>query len=167
MIEHDSYTAYFSNLATQHKILLHSEGNPVFFRVNMEEVLAGLQEIKSDKAIILEAFSGNVTGPDDSTLYDVVQGAFTIVQNVKNEDYDAEEDALQLTKSIGFDVISRMRRDARAGHALMKFLDTLSFSYGKVGPVADNHFGWRFEFTLRKGAGVAYVPAKWADEEEV
>ena len=166
MLNVAKYISYFKNLATQHKEIGHTEEEKHFFRMNIEEVLTGLRSDINLPALILESFEGRLVDKKSDNNLANREGAFMILKKVEVDNFDQENEFLDDSERIGLDIIKRMRRDSKTNpiqDRILKRFDYDGVSWGKVGPVFDNYYGYRFIFRLQDFENMKFDPDKWLD----
>lgn len=169
MIPHTQLIDYFEKLAAQHKDINHQAGthrNNAFLYGDVEMLLEDISGTNSSGFIMmLEAGSGRLDGPDEVNLYDNTDVAFVICKSVKEGDRAAQRITEEACKEIGLQIMKRVQRDRNNEEPewLMDF-DLNNVSYQRVFGFGNNHFGYRFQFTITESAQLVYDPTKWADE---
>ena len=165
---HSDYIAFFEDLATRHKLLLHSGSEKHFVRANIEELITGLRSKVAWPCLVLESYELNLVDNKSDDIYLVPTGAFTILTKVQRDNYDQENEAINTCMGIGLDIISAMRKDYRnmgttavSAARTIKYFDPGTVKAYKVGPVMESCFGYRFEFQLGNPQSLAYDNTKW------
>lgn len=169
MIAHVELIEYFENLATQHKSIAHDKNTPkkrAFLYGDVEMLLEDIAGTHSPGfMMLLETGSGSLDGPDEVNLYDNTDVAFIICKSVKEGNREEQRTTEEFCKNIGLQVMKRIQRDRNNEEPewLMNF-DLNRVRYSRVFGFGNNHFGFRFEFTITDSAQLQYTPTDWADE---
>lgn len=156
----DIYVNYFRQLAVSHYLLQHNPATEAkdaaapdkrFAKWNAEEVIGGLRTKMSFPALIIELYDTNV---DASIEYDVrlkPKGAFTVLATAKAGHLPAEQEAYALAEQILYDLLQQIMKDHYEPDRNMCgtpfkefFFDDLEII--PIGPLYENHFGYRCEF---------------------
>jgi hypothetical protein len=165
------YVAYFEDMATNHKSILHTPENPKFARMNIEEILAGRRSgiDFTGYVLILESYEGQFADNGSDNIMNGQAGAMMVVKHVAPGDFDAEVTVLNDSLNILFSLLSKIKKDSdtfpqndtNRYNGLVKKIDFNSVSYHKVGPVMDNCFGYRMQFKFNESLDLSFKPADW------
>jgi hypothetical protein len=162
------YLNYFEQMARQLLQIGHSTTKKRFARINIEEVLTGLRNSinLSDWCMFLESYEGKLILKADETAADIITGAFMIVKNVQPDNFVQEAMVLDQSKAIGIKIVSRMILDKQKAYqgtapAFMRGFDVSSVNYQKVGPLFDNAYGYRFEFSVLANENLLVSAEDW------
>ncbi len=160
-MEFSAYISYFEAIARSHRQIAHSEQEKHFCRMNIEEVISDLRSQLLYPALLLESFEGGIIDHLSDNFLDKQEGAFMILKQCHNDDFEMENLLLDECRQIGMDIISRMIKDRR--DFLLQGFDPASVHYQKVGPVFDNAFGYRFSFSIETAANASlqYRSERW------
>jgi|GEM_PF-5015130 hypothetical protein len=171
MIPHEQLIAYFENLAAQHKLIAHDKDTAkkrAFLYGDVEMLLEDIAGTHSPGYImLLETGSGTLDGPDEVNLYDNTEVAFIICKSVREGNRAEQRTTEEACKNLGLQIMKRIQRDRtlEVPEWLMNF-DLNRVRYARVFGFGNNHFGFRFEFTITDSAQLTYNPADWSDEPE-
>ena len=170
---HQQYVDYFKELAQQHYVLLHDdETKKSFYRANVDELISGLKDTTlSFPCLVLDEQGGQINGQGGffDNQWDNTTVAFTILSKVLQSDFDDENEKLDEAKQIGMDIVARIYKDfktkaTRADTSVkVYYFNPNTVKYYKVGPLADQEFGYRFEFLMGEPmqVGFGYDADKW------
>ncbi len=172
MIDTSELIDYFENLATLNKSIAH---NPDVYEQNaflygdLETLLEDISGRNSSNFImLLETGSGELTGPDEFHLFDSADVAFVICKSVKQDDRMMQRLVERDCKKIGMRIIKRIQRDRDNGE--VDFLVDFNLNkvkYMKVYGFGQNHFGYRFQFSIDDSARLAYEANEFTDTSVV
>jgi hypothetical protein len=176
---HAQYIQYFEDIAVEHYLIQHNPdaGLKAFFRIDIDELLEGLPGKKiSFPCMLLESFTGEYEAQDNffDNPYDKKTCAFTILYKTKQNDYDDQNEKLDKALQIGHDIIARILHDMKKkvlwpdGTQKITLFYPASTVYQKVGPIADNEYGYRFQFELQfwNHINLRYDPDKFPVEAD-
>jgi hypothetical protein len=163
MISPEQYEAYFENLATKHTDIQHSSSHKKFSAINIDDLLNDLNGPQEFPAMVLEKMSGQIRGIDNGNLVQYPDGAFAILKKVADEDVPGEKQAYQDAYAIGCEILAYMNDEyQRNANTIARFFEPQGgVRWENVGPVYDNCFGVRFQFTLSCGTRLKKNNAKW------
>jgi len=106
---------YFKNLAEKHISIRHTENEKHFFRMEVDEVLAGIK--RTDCAypmLILEGFSYGFTDNLSDNLLKNRDGGFILLDKINDiHDFDAKHRIWDELEVIGDDILMRIKADKR------------------------------------------------------
>ncbi len=159
----NDYISYFRNIAVSHYLIGHvpisetgdsAPGTMRFATYNAADVISKRLRTKVGfPALLAEVYDWDTKG---STVYDVKNnftGGFMILDHAKSNDYADEQRALSTTETIMHQITWKMWQDhygAGKDRCQTPFQNLeMNFDVMAVGPVFDNEFGWRVEFTFR------------------
>ena len=171
-----NYADYMQLLATANKLLKHDpEGEKHFYKVssliNLDELLQGLNNAEFPALCLVDSPEGRLVDRDSSNLLDTQYFYFFVLQKADIDDASSRKAAIDHSKLIIKQLLSRMFRDKAAEQRNpmvvpcygIKNLNRDSVSYKTVGPVADNCYGMWCSFTLTNYAGINYDASNWED----
>jgi hypothetical protein len=169
MILFTEYESYFESLATDFKPISHTKEKPRFALMDIDDILSS-QKTALDfnfPVMILENFEGQLNYKH-SKMADLPQGAFHILQNVNRNNPAQKREVMDLTKSLGLKIITKMHMErlslfsgaSNVNKVLMYFLLD-SVRYQKVSNVFSGCHGWRFEFNLGYESTLDYQEDEW------
>lgn len=159
-----SYITYFETIAAQHNAIAHvpaslsgdvATGSCKFATYNATDVLLkNMRTRVGFPALLAEVYEWDLSGKD---IYDYrahYRGAFSIVLRAPANNAPAEVEALKTAETILTQIIHRIYQDhygpeAHKCNTPFQFIDIARAETMPFGPIWDNVFGWRFEFTFR------------------
>ena len=169
-----TYTDYFRQLAVQHKDLLHNPasetgdaplGQKHFFRWGTEEAVTGLRTKMSWPALGVELYE-KILGGNNNSLKGNYNGAFSVFCAANVNDYQAVEAAFDQAETILHDMLAQIYQHHYGPLPVrcdtpFEYFDFPGCKIDPVGPVFDNQFGWRCEFSFRmnKERSITTAPA--------
>lgn len=153
-----TYKAYFKELATGttgHKDL------KAFYYGDIKRLLEAKRGNITYPCLWLELPSIPIQDHGSQNFQINLSGAFAIITNSTQDDYDKQDDIIENNFQITHDIISRIKRDSFSVPRLFN-LDLNSF---RMDPIArwntDNCFGWRTEFKINNAFVLDYISSKW------
>lgn len=155
---------YFENLARKHKDIGHSDGEKHFFRMEIDEVLAGItrQDVRHPY-LILEGYSYDFTDNKSDNLQKNRSGAFILLDHVPDPtDFDAIHDAWDRMEEIGDELLVKMKSDKK--NPLAPVVRGFEFSSSEAKLIAneiDGNYGIRFSYTLTSPRSNEVDAGKW------
>lgn len=158
----DTYIDYFRQLAVRHKDIRH---NPAaesgelaaeekrFTTWGADEAVTGLKTSLGYMALFLEIFELNTRGDNPYSVKAQYRGAISIFDRVNYNDFEDQAQKCDKCYQVLEEMLRQMWQDHYGtgkercttpfGQVLFNALD---ISY--VGPLFDNVYGWRCEFTF-------------------
>jgi len=160
--------AYMLDCATRLKDIGHTEEVPKFARISgltqLEEFLSNISKLQFPALLVHNNHEGRLGDPGRSDNYlDSPYFVFYVVKHAEYDNHDAQQEAKESCKNIGFKIIARMLRDKRnpVSNAGLMFLDFSNIPYQTIGPIGDNCFGVMFSFTVADTANITYNADDW------
>lgn len=162
-----SLVTYFETLARQHNEIGHTDAEKHFFRMEVDEVLAGIN--RTDVAypmLILEGYGYDFTNNKSDNLLKNRRGAFMLLDHVSDiSDFDAIHAVWDHMEEIGDEILVRMRSDKR--NPLAPVIRDFQFSSSEATLIAneiDGNYGIRYTYTLTSPRSNDVDPEKWTTE---
>jgi len=166
---------YFKSLAVANVDIAHldQEGKKKFFRMDMTEFYTGtIAQLPSAEAGPFMVLFNYIT---DFTKIDCVnqqkQFMFMILQAYSHDDWQAEEDALDLCEQVIKEVMNKIYFDS-CTYAENDFLyGGLNYTNVRMVPTekirnaSGNFIGWQCSFFLNERVSIAINPDKWITPE--
>lgn len=166
--DHRTYTDFFRLMATHHLSIRHSSGESHFARMNLsahpmlarediKEFLKSLRNKLHFPALLLNTYQAKADAQDS---YDakrkVIQGEFFILDRVRKEDYDHQDDIFQATEEIGTDILSFLGEyyEASPHEGYFEWNDSMMEKISNL--EVDNLAGTKFYFTISLPNEVAF-----------
>jgi hypothetical protein len=155
------YIDYFRQLAVHHHLLLHNPagetgdaapGSIHFARWTADEILTGLRSKVSFPALMLELYETNTNFQTELDVRNKYSGAFSIVASALPGDFTSEVAAFQLAEQIMTDILQQIWNDhyglgaSRCSTPFEYWNPEYSITF--FGPILNNEFGYRCEFTF-------------------
>lgn len=142
--------AYFKQLATEHVDLLHNDTtNKRFYRLELDEILTGMQSAKSFPALVLEGYSFSFDDKQSDNPAKLRHGAFVLVDSVSDPgDFDRIHEVWDELESIGDDILARIKVDKRDRTSPVRSFNFESVEANLIGTEYGNLYGIRYTFTI-------------------
>lgn len=164
------YIDYFRQLAVKHKDLLHdpatedgngSPGDCHFSRWNALDLVTGMRTSVGKTVLLLELYEQVLKSENVFNVQGGYMGAFTIVDEAKQNDPLEEERAYAFAEQIMLDILNKIWHDHYGDTKNLctspfKFFEMNSIEIIPVGPVLTNAYGWRvqFHFTFSQNTNI-------------
>lgn len=174
-MNHSEYVELGRNLATKHKAIRHIEGNEDHFHFariilssdpiagdNIEEFIQSIRNKIKFPFLLWQAYDHTYRNDQADNIQKVYQGAFIILMNPEEDNFQQIEAAYDLSEEIGEDLLSYLKHDF-ASKISNRFIFMQDAAAEKLGPVIENFLGMRFSFAFQKTANknLLYNPEKW------
>lgn len=176
-----AYIEYFEQLAARHKDIAHvpgslyadaAPGSCRFATYNADDVLLKRTRTKVGyPALLAEVYEFDLSG---TSVYDARathRGAISIIGRATMNNAASEIATLQLTERILYEVVQRMYHDHGPGmehcSTPFQYLDVQGADVMAFGPIRENEFGWRFEFSFRPRPSLGFnkpLAPVWLDK---
>jgi hypothetical protein len=166
MTKFSDLIAYFENIARTHVDILHSDNEKHFFRMEIDEVLAGINRTDVNyPMLILEGYSFDFTDNRSDNLLKNRQGAFILLGHVPDiSDYDAIHAQWELMEDIGTDILIKIRADKRNSSVpVVRDFNFASVSASLIMNEIGNGVGIRFRYTITSPTDTDVDISKWID----
>lgn len=157
---------YFENLARQHISVKHTEVDPHFFRINLEDIIGAHKNFDANPSVFLELPESRIHGETSDTSFLSRYCALTFMARVELGNREAELEAYDRMEALGIDFMSRLNRDYKNfSNRLIKEFDFKNIKIYKVGPMFHSMYGMRFEISIGEPATsfMNYNSANWLD----
>jgi hypothetical protein len=158
--DHKTYTAFFRKMARHHKQIRHRDNEVRFVRMNLsshpvlarEDIKELLKSVRSRlhfPALLLNTYQGKADAEDS---YDakrkVIQGEFFILDRVKKEDWEDQDEVFDKTEAIGTDILAFLGEyyEEYPFQGYFEWNDTMMEKISNL--EIDNLAGTKFYFTL-------------------
>jgi hypothetical protein len=159
--------SYFENLARSHKDIGHSDLEKHFFRMEVDEVLAGINRTDVQYPfLILEGYSYDFTDNKSDNLLKNRRGAFILMDHVSDpSDYQSIQQVWENMEEIGDQLLIRIKADKRNPRiAAVRDFDFSSVEALLIANEIDGNYGIRFTYTLTSPHPNEIDPTKWLSE---
>lgn len=172
------YNQLFREQARRHVDIQHTAKECRFLRMTLStdpvarildlrefyDSLKSKLKLKPGKfAMLLQSYEADYgdNGGDHRTKHFI--GAIIILGKVKPGDYDEQETVQDKTEEIGEDIMGYVLHLFNTSFMPHRVMTANDLQSAKVGPVGDNFYGTRFDFTFSEPAGQAlyYKPEKF------
>ena len=142
---------YFETLATRHKSILHTTEEKHFFRMEIDEVLAGIN--RSDvnyPMLILEGYSFEFTDQQSDNLLKNREGFFVLLDHISDgTDMDAIHQKWDELEEIGTDILVKIKADKRSREVpVVQNFSFQSVNASLIRNQIGNDVGIRFGYTI-------------------
>ena len=157
---------YFENLARLHKDIMHTETEKHFFRMEIDEVLAGINRTDvKHPFLILEGYSYDFMDNKSDNLLKNRRGAFVLLDHVADPtNFDAIHDVWDHMEEIGDELLIKMKADKY--NPLAPVIRNFEFSTSEATLIAnelDGNYGIRYTYVLTSPRSNEVNPAKWEE----
>jgi hypothetical protein len=158
--------SYFENIARSHKDIAHSDGEKHFFRMELDEVLAGIS--RTDVAypmLVLEGYRFTFTDNRSDNILKNREGAFMLIDHVADaSDYDAIHTKWDELEETGTEILRRLRADKQSREVeVVRNFNIDSVEASLISNELDNNVGIRFSFGITSSVCGETDPAKWIE----
>lgn len=158
--------AYFKNLATKHVNIQHSENKKKFFRMEVDEVLAGINRTDCNyPMVILEGFGYGFSDKNSDNLLKNREGGFILYDKISDvHDFDAKHLKWDFLESIGDDFLMKIKADKRNPNtAVVRDFSFASVDASLISNEMGNGIGIRYLFTIASPIPNDVDNAKWIE----
>ncbi len=142
----EQFVTYMRNLAINCKDILHTDQDKRFFHIRSifegDLIITNIKSLTADVIMVVESPEGNLSDNDGDNPFEIKRAAFILLKKLKTSDLSHEplyDGLMKVAKKI----IGRMRKDRR-DNVIHHF--KVDIDYSKIGPIAENRYGYRFEF---------------------
>ena len=140
---------YFENLC-KFKLVGHSDDQKKFMRINIDDIIDNSAKFKLGfPAVLLELPENKLSGETDDSAFKNRYVALTFLSKVPPQDKTRELEVYDEMETLGLKFMAKVNHDYK------NFTDRKIHSFNfndvrwfKIGPVADNLYGQRFEFPI-------------------
>ena len=167
MTKFSALVTYFENLARLHKEIGHCDQEKHFFRMEVDEVLAGIT--RTDVAtpfLILEGYGYDFTDSKSDNILKNRNGAFMLLDHVSDPtNFEAIHAVWDHMEEIGDELLIRMKTDKY--NPLTPVIRDFQFSSVQATLIAneiDGKYGIRYTYTLTSPRSNDPDPEKWLSE---
>jgi hypothetical protein len=136
-----------------------------FFRQDLNEIMGAIRSGINFPAMAVESPDGDGEGSIEQNSVIGRMFAFTVYMNPEEENFQQQNEMLDLCERIGKKVLARMRYDARVpGHLLHNKFKVSTVKWIKVGPVfTDLLYGYRFTGMIEGSEPLTLDVEDWDD----
>jgi hypothetical protein len=164
MAKFSDLISYFENLARKHTDILHSDGEKHFFRMEIDEVLEGIN--RTDVAypmLILEGYSFDFTDNKSDNLLKNRQGAFILLDHISdNSDHNTIHQKWDELEEIATEILVKIKSDKL--NPLTPVVRNFDFESVNVSLILNqigNDVGVRITYTITSPVTNDPNPGKW------
>lgn len=158
-----AFVEYCKLLATEHVNIKHTDHEKHFYRLELEEVLTGLQGINYP-ALILEGYRFGFRDAKSDNPIKTRSGAFILLDHVSDPgDYNRVHEVWDALEEIGDDILARIKADKRVSTAPVYGFDLENVSATLIQNELDNNYGIRFLFDIDCQMAMDVDPLKWGE----
>ena len=164
MSKFSQLVSYFESLARLHKDIGHSDSEKHFFRMEIDEVLGGINRTDvKHPFLILEGYGYDFTDDKSDNLLKNRRGAFMLIDHVSDQtDYDAIQSTWENMEEIGDELLVKMKADKRNPLApAIRDFDFSSIEAALLANESDGNYGIRFTYVLTSPRSNEVNPDKW------
>lgn len=165
IFEHTAYLNYHRDLAKAHIDLKHVDNKRIAFistEVNEFDQYINSNAIH-DNVMHMMTVRGKLIDNGGDYWCDEVFGGFVLLVKMEdpNEDYRAKDEAYNKAKSIGMDIIARIKNDSQSCPELLGAFDLNRVTYSMTGVYSSNFVGYAFEYPMKHLPAFEYDESKW------
>lgn len=162
--------AYFENIARRHVDIRHTDNEKHFFRMEIDEVLAGINRTDvKHPYFILESYDFDYNDNRSDNLLKKRNGAFVLLGHVDDAtDNDAIQEVRNRMEAIGDEIMIKIKADKR--NPLIKAVRDINLDEVKgvlISNEIDNNHGLRFTFSISSPLSTDVNPDKWLPEGSI
>ena len=157
---------YFENLARKHKGIGHSDTDKHFFRMELDEVLAGINRTNvTTPSLILEGYSYDYTDNKSDNLIKNRHGAFLLLDKISDKsDYEGIQEIWNEMEMIGDDILAKIKADKKNHTApVIRDFDFSQVEATLIASEMDNHYGIRYTYTISSAHPTESDDSVWID----
>ena len=164
MAKFSDLISYFENLARKHIDILHSDGEKHFFRMEIDEVLEGIN--RTDVAypmLILEGYSFDFTDNKSDNLLKNRQGAFILLDHISdNSDHNTIHKKWDELEEIATEILVKIKSDKiNPLTPVVRNFDFESVNVSLILNQIGNDVGVRITYTITSPVTNDPNPGKW------
>ena len=164
------YDSYFRHQATAHPLLLHTDAQPVYEMIGIDEDYGDLRSKANPNGYAMRAIEFSYQAGQDGSgiLRKVIRGAFMVakIYSPRNDSSADYITAMNAAQTIVDNIIEKMIRDSRNGHPLFGYSidSTQDFQVAPTLRPGDGAYaGWECVFTIRPLFPQACDTVGWTD----
>lgn len=153
------FISYFETVAINNKVLAHAPNAPIkritFYEIDIDTILNAVRLDLKYTSMLIECPEFKPDDGKSDNIRDMSTSAFLIVKEVIIGDIVSRRNALDETLTVARQVVSKMLNDSKKArlnmaNSIMKDFDVNTARFFKVGPICNNLYGYRVEFTLNQ-----------------
>jgi len=158
--------SYFENLAALHKSIAHSEQEKHFFRMELDEVLSGINRSNVNyPLLILEGYSFQFIDNRSDNLLKKRSGAFILLDHIPDlSDMDLIHEKWDQLEEIGTDIIIRINADKRSREIpVVRHMDFNETQGTLIRNSIGNDVGIRFTYSITSPTPAILTALNWIE----
>ena len=168
MAKFSDLISYFEEIARRHGEIRHTDREKHFFRMEIDEVLAGIN--RTDAAfpmLILEGYGYGFTDNRSDNILKNRSGAFVLLGYVNDiTDYGATHQQWDYLEEIADDILAKIKADKRNPQTpVVRDFDFESVDVSLIMNEIGNNAGLRITYRLTSPQPMLPDPAKWLPED--
>ena len=177
-MRHLEYTTLFRDLATRHLGIRHGptrlrfvrmliSSDPVQKMLDYQEFTDGLRTslnlTDGSACLILENYQSDYSDNEGDFFGKQHHGAFLVLKLVPPGGYDRRDEVIDECEAIGEELMAAAIEQLRARQPVVR-ITPADVMQEAIGPVGDNFYGVRFNFSFRSSATeeLTYDPTKFS-----
>ena len=156
--------SYFENLARLHKDIGHTDSEKHFFRMEVDEVLGGINRTDvKHPFLILEGYGYDFTDDKSDNLLKNRRGAFMLIDHVSDQtDFEAIQAVWENMEEIGDELLVRMKADKRnLLQPAIRDFDFATVEASLLSNELEGNYGIRYTYVLTSPRSNEVNPDKW------
>lgn len=164
MAKFSDLITYFENMARLHKDIAHTDSEKHFFRMEVDEVLAGINRTDVNyPMLILEGYSFDFTDNLSDNILKNRRGAFILMDHVADmSDYDEIHEKWDELEVIGDEILAKIRSDKRnPATPVVRSFDFNAIEVSLIMNEINKGVGIRYQYTVTGTAPMVVDDDKW------
>ena len=164
MAKFSDLITYFQNIATKHKSIGHKSTEKHFFRMEIDEVLAGINRTDVNyPMLILEGYAFDFNDNKSDNILKNRRGAFILMDHVADiSDYDAIHQKWDQLEVIGDEILARIKSDKRNPDTpVVRAFDFNLLEASLIMNEINYGVGIRYQYTITGTAPMVVDSTKW------
>ncbi|MCD4681127.1 MAG: hypothetical protein K8S00_12150 [Bacteroidales bacterium] len=156
--------AYFENIARKHVAIGHTDEEKHFFRLELDEVLTGLNSKINFPALILEGYDFDFTDSRSDNVIKNRSGAFILLDHCRdNHDFDRIHQIWDNLEEIGDDILIKILKDKRDRNIkTIRNFDMNDIQAVLIANEVGQNYGIRYSYKISTHKSNDVNQAKWA-----
>lgn len=157
---------YFETLAENHKSIAHSSNEKHFFRMEIDEVLAGINRGDVNyPMLILEGYAVSFTDNRADNIIKNRSGAFILLDHLSDpSDIDTMHEKWDELETIGTDILVKIKTDKRDGDVpVVRNFNFENVEGQLIRNEIGNDVGIRFSFSIDSPVNSIVDETKWTE----
>ncbi len=155
---------YFRNIAIKNKDILHTDERKSFFRMEVDEVLAGIRRTDCGyPMLIMEGFSANFSNPNSDNIMKQRNGGFILLDQISDiHDFEAKHNTWDKLEAIGDEILVKMLADKQSRQIpVIRAFDITSVDASLISNEIGKTIGIRYLFTISSAMTSVIDNSKW------